>query len=210
VKARLVQRCAVKARKAFTIYAFSLLELLLVAAILIILTTMYWSSSSGSRQRKLQASCQENLQKIYIAMEIFAKDHEEKYPVTPGAKTSEEALQVLVPKYTSDSALFICPGSKDGALPSGEPFGKHKISYAYYMGRRSGDSPEPLVSDRQIDSLPKNPGQPVFSTTGKAPGNNHDKTGGNFLFTDGHVQSTPPIPPFSLVLTQGVVLLNAR
>ena len=31
--------------------------------------------------------------------------------------------------------MFICPGSKDSALPSGEPFRGRRISYAYLMGR---------------------------------------------------------------------------
>src|SRR5262249_49498950 len=115
---------------------FSLIELLVVIALIIVLTTMYWGSNSGSRQKKLQASCQDNLQKIYIAMEIFAKDHNDKFPEKNGALHSEEPLDLLVPKYTSDTSVFICPGSKDASLPSGEPFGKHIISYAYYMGRR--------------------------------------------------------------------------
>jgi len=188
--------------------AFSLIELLIVVALLLVLTTMYWGSTSGSRQKKLQAECQNNLQKIHIAMEIFANDHDKKFPATTGARTSEEALDVLVPRYTSDTSSFICPGSKDSALPGGESFRKRKISYAYYMGRRLEDTPEPLISDRQIDTLSKAAGQAVFSSTGKPPGNNHGKTGGNVLFSDGHVQQSPPNAAFSLVLTQGVVLLN--
>ena len=188
--------------------AFSLIELLVVMALIIVLTTMYWGANSGSRQKKVLASCQDNLQKIYIAMEIFAKDHNDKFPEKTGALRSEEPLDFLVPKYTSDTSVFICPGSKDPSLPSGEPFGKHKISYAYYMGCRFADTPEPLMSDRQVDTQSKTAGQPVFSTTGKPPGNNHDKAGGNILFSDGHVQRTPPYAAFSLVLTQGVVLLN--
>src|SRR5437588_7927003 len=114
---------------------FSLIELLVVVALMIILTTMYWGSNSGTRQKKLQASCQDNLQKIYIAMEIFARDHSDRFPEKQGALRSEEPLELLVPKYTSDTSVFTCPGSKDPTLPSGEAFGKRTISYAYYMGR---------------------------------------------------------------------------
>ena len=113
--------------------AFSLLELLVVVAIMVILTTMYWGSGSGSKQKKAQADCQNNLQKSFIAMEIFANDHGGKFPETAGARTSEEPLDALVPRYTSDTAVFICPASKDSALPSGESIRKRKISYAYYM-----------------------------------------------------------------------------
>jgi len=188
--------------------AFSLIELLIVVALLLILTTMYWGSNSGSRQRRLQASCQENLQKIYIALQIFANDHGDKFPETPGARVAAEPLDVLVPRYTSDTSMLICPGSKDDALPPGESLKKRKISYAYYMGRHMSNGPAPLMSDRQVDTRSKAAGQLVFSTTGKPPGNNHQKSGENFLFCDGHVQKSPPAAAFSLVLTQGVVLLN--
>ena len=43
---------------------------------------------------------------------------------------------------------------------------------------------------------------------GKPPGNNHHQYGGNFLFCDGRTESGPATAPFSLVFTQGVVLLN--
>ena len=64
------------------------------------------------------------------------------------------------------------------------------------------------MSDSQVDTQSKAAGQLVFSSTGKPPGNNHDKSGGNVLFSDGRVERTPPNAAFSLVLTQGVVLLN--
>lgn len=190
--------------------AFSLIELLVVVALMVILTTLYWGSSSGSRSKKMVAACQENLQKVYISMEIFANDHAGRFPEVAAARVAEEPLDLLVPKYTSDTSLFICPGSSDAALPPGEPLQKHRISYAYYMGRRLADSQEPLITDHQVDTQSKTPGQPIFSTTGKPPGNNHDKSGGNLLFCDGHVQRVPASTSISLVVTQGVVLLNPK
>jgi prepilin-type processing-associated H-X9-DG protein len=78
------------------------------------------------------------------------------------------------------------------------------------MGRQAADAQEALMSDKQLDTQPKNAGQYVFSSTGKPPGNNHHKYGGNFLFCDGRLELTPARAPFSLVLTQGVVLLNPK
>jgi len=190
--------------------AFSLIELLIVAALLLVLTTMYWSSASGSRRRSLQADCQQNLQKMFIAMQIYANDHSGKLPVLAGARTSEEALDVLVPHYTVDTSLFICPASHDAPLPSGEPIRKQRISYAYYMGRAMSDASQVLVTDRQVDTLAKSAGQDLFSTTGKPPGNNHAKDGGNLLYCDGHVEASPPRAASALALTQGVVLLNPK
>ena len=188
---------------------FSLIELLAVAAIALLLFVLYWGSSTTDTQRRqAQKDCQTNLQKIYMAMDIYANEHAGKFPESAGARTAEEPLAALVPRYTVDTAVFICPGTKDAPLPAGESFRQHKISYAYYMGRRAADAQQVLMSDQQVDSLSKAPGEYAFSHTGKPPGNNHGKAGGNFLFCDGRVEAASARSPFSLVLTQGVVLLN--
>src|SRR6185436_16280343 len=114
---------------------FSLLELLVVIALIIVLTTLYWGSNSGTRQKTMQAACEDNLKKIYIAMEIFSNDHDLKFPELSGARTSAEALDTLVPRYTSDTSIFICPASKDPAPTSGQSLRQQRISYSYYMGR---------------------------------------------------------------------------
>src|SRR5579859_3549100 len=116
--------------------AFSLIELLVTVAIILILTTLYFGPNNANRQQALKRSCQKNLEKLYVSMEIYANEHGGTFPEVGGARSSEEALDVLVPKYTSDTSAFICPGSKDSALPSGEPLRGRKISYAYYMGRQ--------------------------------------------------------------------------
>ena len=188
--------------------AFSLLELLLVLGIIVIIASLFWGATSRSSQVQQQTNCQKNLQKIFIAMEIFAADHQGNYPALPGARTSGEALDGLVPRYTVDTSAFICPRSEDAALPAGEAIAKRKISYAYYMGRRRTGAPEVLMSDQQVDTLAKSAGQLAFSVTGAAPGNNHGKSGGNFLFGDGHAETTSARVPFSLALPSGVVLLN--
>ena len=189
---------------------FSLVELLIVLALMIIMTTMMWGFGSASRQRAEKKACQQNLSKIYLAMQIYANDFGGKFPETNGVPTSEEVLCVLVPRYTVDTSIFICPGGRDSALPEGVSFRKRKISYAYYMGARLNDAQQVLMSDRQVNTLAKNAGDYAFSTTGKPPGNNHHKYGGNFLFGDGHMEMTPPQVPFSLPIPQGVVLLNPR
>jgi prepilin-type N-terminal cleavage/methylation domain-containing protein/prepilin-type processing-associated H-X9-DG protein len=187
---------------------FSLIELLVSVAIILILTTLYFGPNNANRQQSLKRACEKNLEKIFVSMEIYANDHSGKFPETPGARTSEEALDVLVPKYTSDTSPFICPGSKDSALPAGESLRGRAISYAYYMGRYQTNSQQVLMSDKQVDTRAKSAGQAAFSTTGKPPGNNHRKFGGNFLFCDGHTEMSPADSPFTLGLTNGEALLN--
>jgi prepilin-type processing-associated H-X9-DG protein len=186
-----------------------MIELLAVVAILLLLVTLYWGSGNSDRlQRESQQGCQTHLQKIYMAMNIYASDHAGKFPELAGAQTSGEALDVLVPRYTVDTGVFVCPATRDSLPAPGELLRNHKISYAYYMGRRAADSQQVLMSDQQLDTRSKAAGEYAFSNTGKAPGNNHGKLGGNFLFCDGHAESAPARLPFSLTLTQGVVLLN--
>ena len=187
---------------------FSLIELLATALILMILFTMYWGGNSGNRQRSRQALCRQNLQKIHIGLQIFANEHDGKFPNQASARTSGEALDPLVPKYAADTSIFICPGSDDSPLPGGESIAKRRISYGYYMGRSAGKAEEALVTDRQVDTKSKTVGQPVFSSTGKGAGSNHKQFGGNILFCDGHAEASPPASAFPLVLTEGVVLLN--
>jgi len=187
---------------------FSLIELLVVVFIIALLSALYWGGVGGNKQQSKLAGCQQNLQKLYISLQIYANDHANAFPQVAGAMSSEQALAPLVPKYTADTSLFICPGIDDSAASSNEPLSKQHISYAYYMGRSAGDPQTVLMSDAQVNALSKSPGQQIFSSSGKPPGNNHKKAGGNFLFCDGHADSALSGAAFSLVLTQGVVLLN--
>jgi prepilin-type processing-associated H-X9-DG protein len=189
---------------------FSLLELLITLALMVILTTMMYGFASAKHQRTQKQLCADNLQKIYLAMQIYANDFGGRLPQNTNAVTSEQVLDELVPRYTADTSIFICPGGRDSQIPSGEPLVKHKISYAYYMGRRLDTPQNVLMSDRQVDTQPKFAGEFVFSPNGKSPGNNHHKYGGNFLMCDGSVQDSPAQLAFSLAATQGVVLLNPK
>src|SRR5580698_10612570 len=146
---------------------FSLIELLITMALLCIMSAMLYGFGSASHQRSQQKLCSDNLQKIYLAMQIYANEFKGTLPQNTNAATSEEVLDQLVPKYTADTSIFICPGARDAQIPSGEPLRNHKISYAYFMGRRLDASPNPLMSDRQINAEPKRAGELVFSPDGR-------------------------------------------
>lgn len=189
---------------------FSLIELLVTLALICIMTVMLYGFGSKSRQRSQQMRCAGNLQKIYLALQYYANDFLGALPRNPNAVTAEGALEVLAPKYTADTSIFICPGGRDAPIPSGEPLRDQKISYAYFMGRRLAAPPAPLMSDRQINAEPKRAGELVFSPDGKPPGNNHHQFGGNFLFSDGSVEFSPAQLMFSLAGAPGIVLLNPK
>jgi prepilin-type N-terminal cleavage/methylation domain-containing protein len=189
---------------------FSLIELLITVALMCILSAMLYSFASPSHQRSQQKLCADNLQKVYLALQVYANDFHGALPQSTNAITAEPVLDELVPKYTADTSIFICPGGRDPAIPSGEPLREHKISYAYFMGRRLEAARVPLLSDRQVNAEPKRAGELVFSPDGKSPGNNHHKYGGNFLWSDGSVDFCPAQLTFSLAAEPGVVLLNPK
>jgi prepilin-type N-terminal cleavage/methylation domain-containing protein len=193
--------------------AFSMIELLVVMAILLIVAALYLSKmnpTSSRRDREL-ASCKDNMERIYLAMDMYARDNKDKYPVVANAHTSEEALAPLVPHYSSDTGIFLCPASSgaDTVQPTNVAFRDWKISYAYYMGWHSTDSVV-VLSDAQVDLLPRSKGDTAFSETGKPPGNNHGKDGGNFMMCDGSVVSSGVDAPFPLRFSRPIVLLNPK
>jgi prepilin-type N-terminal cleavage/methylation domain-containing protein/prepilin-type processing-associated H-X9-DG protein len=193
---------------------FSLIELLVTVGLIAILSAMMYGFASGKHQRNQKQLCADNLQKIYLALQIYANDFNGKLPENTNAQTSEVPLNLLVPKYSADTSIFICPGGRDSEIPSGEPLTNHKISYAFYMGERltvnADGTQNVLLSDRQVDTQPKRIGEFIFSADGRSPGNNHHKFGGNFLFADGSVQNSPAQLAFPLATAPGVVLLNPK
>ncbi len=189
---------------------FSLIEMLISLAIIIVLFTLTYGFGAKKNQMSKIQRCQANLQKIYISLQIYGNEHGDQFPVVTNAQTSEDALDVLVPRYSADNSIFICPGGKDGNLSPGATLSQGRISYAYYMGRRATDEQSVLLTDRQVDSLPKKAWAQVFSEDGKKPANNHHKYGGNFLFCDGSARSTKWMTPIALPLATNIVLLNPK
>lgn len=149
---------------------FSLIELLIVLAIILVLYTTYCIRyrQNQKQQKKL---CATNLRKSAWRCAVYANADADHSPLVPDARTAEEALAGLVPHYAADTAIFICPGSKDSPLPPGEPLTKGQISYAYYMGRDRTKLPEVLLSNRQVNALAKVAGQNAFSPAGQGTGN---------------------------------------
>ncbi len=180
-------------------------------AIIFFLFTMYFSSAAKSHHTKQLFRCEQNLQSIFVSLKIYATDSHDRFPFLAGAQTSEAPLSKLIPKYTASTELFICPGGRDSALPSAEPFANRRISYAYYMGHGLTDAANlPLMSDRQVSTKSKQAGDPLFSADGKNPANNHNVYGGNVMFCDGSVQSSPANAAFALTNVPEVVLLNPK
>ena len=190
---------------------FSLLELLISTLIIMLMYFMMFGPGSKYGQARRKAACAVNLAQMHMALSLFATEHDGAFPAVLGATTSETPLSELVPKYTTDTNIFICPGSNAPTLAGAQPFANRRISYAYYMGLKQTDSPNaPLASDAQVNVHPKRQGDAVFSDTSSAPGNNHRRFGGNILFLDGHVETGSTVATRDLPIPTGVVLLNPK
>jgi hypothetical protein len=185
-----------------------MVELLCVSTILLIMAALYWGKSSGARELELQGRCSQNLQQIYLSLQLYANDEQGRAPLVPEAKTSAEALALLVPRYTSETRSFICPGEKKPADLPVESFARQHISYAFYMGQWMTNTEGLLMTDQQVNAQAKSPGQLVFSADGKGRGNNHQAHGGNLLFTDGRVEGIGPRTSQSMPIKPAVRLLN--
>ncbi len=190
---------------------FTLIELMVVIAVILIMYVMMYGPAQKSYQEKQLALCQKNLQMIDIALKIYAADYHDSYPLVRGAATSETPLSLLVPRCTTETSIFICPGSANRRLPEARPFVDEKISYAYYMGRTAPDGADAmLLSDRQVDARPRRTGDRMFSVNGKRPGDNHRQFGGNVLFCDGHAESFPAVATRDFAFSNSVALLNPK
>ncbi len=190
---------------------FTLIELLVVMVIIVIMYVTLTGVWSSSWQKQQLAACLKQMQVIHVALKMYAQEHDGRFPATASAITSAEPLALLVPKYTTQTSQFICPGTKQPPPPPSLPLEKCHISYAYYMGHTTASSATmPLLSDAQADAQPKIATQVLFSPDGKSAGNNHYSFGGNILFCDGHAESHPAHAAKDLPIPPHVILLNPR
>jgi prepilin-type N-terminal cleavage/methylation domain-containing protein len=190
---------------------FTLVELIVVAAIMLIVYTLYLGPGTRRYESNRLAECRRNLQFVYVALQTYANDSRDAYPLVKGAATSEVPLSLLVPRATTSTEHFVCPRTGQKAPPAAKPFANRRISYAYLMGLTKDASPDQwLMADALVDAKPKKPGELVFSADGKKAGANHRQFGGNLLLADGRTVFSPARAEISLDVPSGAVALNPK
>ena len=179
-------------------------------ALVVIGYALMFGAGSASVQARNREQCAQQLKQLHSILMLYAAEHDGAFPQSHGS-TSESALSQLVPVYTTDTSVFICPGSGQAALPGAQPFTDRRISYAYCEGLSRDSAPDTLlVADSLLNPRTTLKGDALFSSNGSAPANNHRSMGGNLLFVDGHVESMPPFASHSLVFPSGATLLNPK
>jgi prepilin-type processing-associated H-X9-DG protein len=179
-------------------------------ALVTVLYALAYGPGSAALQTRKREQCVEQLKQMHSVLQLYASDHEGAFPEADGP-TSESALSRLVPSCTTDTSVFICPGSGLAALPAAKPFADRRISYAYCAGlKRDSDPGALLVADRLANPRLVLKGDALFSLSGTGAGSNHRKLGGNLLFVDGHVETAPAIAERPVSIPAGATLLNPK
>jgi prepilin-type processing-associated H-X9-DG protein len=96
-----------------------LIELLVVIAIIAILAAILFPVFARAREKARQATCQSNLKQIGLALEMYAQDWDETYPMVftryhaseiDYSRLWNKALQ----PYVKNQKIFRCPSAEPG------------------------------------------------------------------------------------------------
>ena len=119
-------------RKGFTIS-----ELLMVFMVVIVVGALMMPLINYTRRRMDKTMCANNLQQVGLALYIYAKEHDGRFP------SSLDALYEQ--KYLADKRLMDCPASKEMGTPEAP-------DYIYTPGLSVRDpSKEPLLRDKKYN-----------------------------------------------------------
>ncbi|MCY3022052.1 MAG: prepilin-type N-terminal cleavage/methylation domain-containing protein [Planctomycetota bacterium] len=96
---------------------FTLIELLVVIAIIGILAGIVLPVLGQARAESRRMACKSNLSQLAKAVQMYAIDHESRYPavaVRPSKDHSLPSLEKALRSYTKDPRLFRCPADNLG------------------------------------------------------------------------------------------------
>lgn len=193
------------------IRGLGLVEGLVGLLVLGVLGLLVWGPAHRGRTARGVHLCRVHLLQLHVSLEMYTQDSGGRCPAVAKASTSEATLALLRSVYLSDTRRFVCPRTRDQPPPATN-LAQGQVSCAYCQGRNTlAPAAALLLSDEQVNIRDKEPDDLVFSSDGRAPGNNHGSAGGNVLLRDGPVRFRAARAAFALRReTVGVQLLNPR
>ena len=199
--------------------SFTILELMVAIAIISILLSFLFPALKAARERASMMSCLNNLRQIYVSMDIYANENEERYPEARGVGTWGVTnsgwvgwLEALHP-YLNSPKIYRCPGQP---LELENPYSYFLGCHAVYVAitntgtmKRSeitlssqyilaGDTTMPWGDPFDTDKDNYN-ADCLFSTPGSAQRVARYHAGrANILFGDGHVKAYNEFVPLEM------------
>ena len=135
------QNSLTRAAGARKLPGFTLVELLVVVAIIAVLVALVFPLATGMINTAKRTKCVGNLRNVYIFLQAYAQEHENKMPDPPASYQNAAVTNLLksVEPYIpslADRRVFYCPAHKmeNGALYdyTDEHWNTGGISYQYY------------------------------------------------------------------------------
>lgn len=95
---------------------FSLIELMIVLVIIGLLISLVFPAAKKARDGALQRQCANNLNQIGVALILYAKDNNGKFPDPVGGGSDSDAYKYAATLVSEgylpdDDKIFDCPGS---------------------------------------------------------------------------------------------------
>ncbi len=198
---------------------FTLIELLVVIAIIVILAAMLLPVLNRGKMRAKQIQCVNNLREMGLAFNVFAHDHESRFPMQV-ATNAGGAMEYVQRGYLTQGEFYftcrifqtisnelvaaqhlVCPGDTTRAETNTfANVNNRNLSYVVGVNAQPGGSTMILAGDRNIapDLVPPVSIYHLYNTSLEWSSDLH-RFKGNLLFADSHVELTK-----SPVLRQGI------
>jgi prepilin-type N-terminal cleavage/methylation domain-containing protein len=205
-------------RRSLHVGGFTLIELLVVIAIIVILAAMLLPVLNRGKMRAKQIQCVNNLREMGLAFNVFAHDHESRFPMQV-ATNAGGAMEYVQRGYLTQGEFYftfrifqtisnelvavqhlVCPGDTRDETNTFANVNNRNLSYFVGVNAQPGGSTMILAGDRNIaqEMVPPVSIYHLYNASLEWSGDLH-RFKGNLLFADSHVELTK-----SPVLRQGI------